>query len=80
VGVPTTGFQEHFTNLVPPHEHSLPGHERVFVADLLDAPGKIELEATAVLPAGRAATHGEFEVREPTGGNENEKGVCLVFK
>jgi enamine deaminase RidA (YjgF/YER057c/UK114 family) len=32
-----------------------PAMSMIFVADLLDAPGKIELEATAVLPAGRAA-------------------------
>ena len=32
-----------------------PAMSMIFVADLLDAPGKIELEATAVLPADRAA-------------------------
>jgi enamine deaminase RidA (YjgF/YER057c/UK114 family) len=29
-----------------------PAMSMIFVADLLDAPGKIELEATAVLPVG----------------------------
>ena len=32
-----------------------PAMSMIFVADLLDAPGKIELEATAVLPAEEAA-------------------------
>lgn len=32
-----------------------PAMSMVFVADLLDAPGKIELEATAVLPADEAS-------------------------
>jgi enamine deaminase RidA (YjgF/YER057c/UK114 family) len=32
-----------------------PAMSMVFVADLLDAPGKIELEATAVVPASRRA-------------------------
>ena len=31
-----------------------PAMSMIFVADLLDSPGKIELEATAVLPARRA--------------------------
>jgi enamine deaminase RidA (YjgF/YER057c/UK114 family) len=31
-----------------------PAMSMIFVADLLDAPGKIELEATAVIPASRA--------------------------
>ena len=30
-----------------------PAMTMIFVSDLLDAPGKIELEATAVVPAGR---------------------------
>jgi enamine deaminase RidA (YjgF/YER057c/UK114 family) len=32
-----------------------PAMSMIFVADLLDAPGKIELEATAVMPAEEAA-------------------------
>ncbi len=32
-----------------------PAMSMIFVADLLDAPGKIELEATAVVPASRVA-------------------------
>ena len=32
-----------------------PAMSMIFVADLLDHPGKIELEATAMLPAGRPA-------------------------
>jgi len=34
-----------------------PAMSMIFVADLLDAPGKIELEATAVLPADETAWH-----------------------
>ena len=32
-----------------------PAMSMIFVSDLLDSPGKIELEATAVIPAGRTA-------------------------
>lgn len=31
-------------------EGAVPAMSMIFVADLLDAPGKIELEATAVIP------------------------------